>query len=74
MLVGGIRSIEVAEELIEGGLSDCISLSRPLIGEPNLVKRWHDGDRRPAECLSCNSCFGPAVEGKGLYCVVKNEH
>lgn len=73
MLVGGIRSIEVAEELIGSGLADFISLSRPLIGEPYLVKRWHAGDRREAECLSCNSCFGPAAEGKGLYCVVKNE-
>ena len=74
MLVGGIRSIEVAEELLASGFADFISLSRPLIGEPDLVKRWHAGDRHMAECLSCNSCFGPAVEGKGLYCVVRNEH
>ena len=43
MLVGGIRSIEVAEELIVSGLADFLSLSRPLIGEPDLVKRWHAG-------------------------------
>lgn len=69
MLVGGIRSLEVAEELIESGLADFISLSRPLIGEPDLVKRWHAGDRRKSECLSCNACFGPAVAGDGIYCV-----
>jgi 2,4-dienoyl-CoA reductase-like NADH-dependent reductase (Old Yellow Enzyme family) len=70
MLVGGIRSYEVAEELIQSGTTDYISLSRPLIAEPGLVKRWQEGDRRKAECISCNSCFGVALEGKGLYCVV----
>jgi len=70
MLVGGIRSYEVAGELVESGTTDYISLSRPLIVEPGLVKRWREGDRRKAECISCNACFGPAREGKGLYCVV----
>ena len=34
MLVGGIRSYEVAEELVRDGTADYISLSRPLICEP----------------------------------------
>jgi 2,4-dienoyl-CoA reductase-like NADH-dependent reductase (Old Yellow Enzyme family) len=69
MLVGGIRSYEVAEELIRGGTADYISMSRPLICEPGLVKRWREGDRRTAECLSDNACFAPGLEGKGIYCV-----
>jgi 2,4-dienoyl-CoA reductase-like NADH-dependent reductase (Old Yellow Enzyme family) len=69
MLVGGIRSYEVAEELVKGSTTDYVSLSRPLICEPGLVKRWQEGDRRKAECISCNSCFGPPSECKGFYCV-----
>ncbi len=69
MLVGGIRSYEVADELVKKGTSDYISMSRPLICEPGLIKRWQAGDRRKAECISCNSCFGPPSEGKGFYCV-----
>lgn len=69
MLVGGIRSFEVAEELVRSGTADYISLSRPLICEPGLVKRWRQGDRRPAQCVSDNACFGPALDGTGLYCV-----
>jgi 2,4-dienoyl-CoA reductase-like NADH-dependent reductase (Old Yellow Enzyme family) len=69
MLVGGIRSYEVADELVKSGTCDYISLSRPLICEPMLVKRWREGDRRKAECVSCNACFGPPSEGKGFYCV-----
>lgn len=70
MLVGGIRSYEVAEGLAQGGAADYIALCRPLIWEPGLVKRWHQGDRRRAECISCNACYGPATSGEGLYCVV----
>lgn len=69
MLVGGIRSYEVAEKLVREGTADYISMSRPLICEPGLVKRWREGDRRPAECVSDNACFAPGLEGKGIYCV-----
>jgi 2,4-dienoyl-CoA reductase-like NADH-dependent reductase (Old Yellow Enzyme family) len=69
ILVGGIRSYEVAEDLLRDGTADYISLSRPLICEPGLVKRWRKGDRRKAECVSDNACFGPALDGTGLYCV-----
>jgi 2,4-dienoyl-CoA reductase-like NADH-dependent reductase (Old Yellow Enzyme family) len=69
MLVGGIRSYETADDLIRCGVADYISLGRPLICEPGLVKRWHNGDRRESECGSCNSCFAPASDGRGVYCV-----
>ena len=69
MLVGGIRSYETAKDLITHGVVNCISLGRPLICEPGLVKRWHAGDRRESECASCNGCFAPASDGRGVYCV-----
>jgi 2,4-dienoyl-CoA reductase-like NADH-dependent reductase (Old Yellow Enzyme family) len=69
MLVGGIRSYETANDLIRRGVADYISLGRPLICEPGLVKRWHNGDRRGSDCGSCNSCFAPASDGRGVYCV-----
>jgi len=70
MLVGGIRSFEVAEDLIDAGGADYISLCRPLIREPALVARWRAGDRRRAACLSENACFGPLLKGEGLFCVL----
>lgn len=69
ILVGGIRSYEVAEELVRTKTADYISLSRPLICEPGLVKRWREGERRPAQCVSDNACFAPAIDGRDLYCV-----
>ena len=71
MLVGGIRSLEVAEALTDDGIADYISLSRPLIREPGLINRWRTGDRRRAGCLSENHCFGPLMKGEGLSCPVK---
>jgi 2,4-dienoyl-CoA reductase-like NADH-dependent reductase (Old Yellow Enzyme family) len=71
LLVGGVRYYEQAESVINDGVADFISLCRPLIREPGLVKRWHTGDKRRATCISCNLCFHPALTGKGLYCVVE---
>ena len=34
-----------------------ISLSRPLIREPNLIQRWQQGDTKPSLCVSCNTCY-----------------
>ncbi len=49
------------------------SMSRPLIREPDLVKRWASGDRSKARCLSDNQCFGPGVAGEGVYCVTEKK-
>lgn len=73
MLVGGIRSLDVAEGLIAGGVADYISLSRPLIREPGLIGRWRNGDRRRATCLSDNACRCPLIKGEGLICVLDRE-
>jgi len=71
MLVGGTRSYEVAEELVDKGLADYISLCRPLIREPHLINRWRSGDTRKSFCLSDNHCIRPIFKGKGLYCAVQ---
>jgi 2,4-dienoyl-CoA reductase-like NADH-dependent reductase (Old Yellow Enzyme family) len=73
MLVGGIRSFEVAERLVNEGHADYISLCRPLIREPGLINRWRSGDLRKSACVSDNQCFRPAVAGEGLFCVVEKE-
>jgi 2,4-dienoyl-CoA reductase-like NADH-dependent reductase (Old Yellow Enzyme family) len=71
ILVGGVRSFEVAEAIITGGIADYISMSRPLIREPDLILRWEKGDLRKAECKSDNLCFNPGFAGKGISCVTR---
>jgi 2,4-dienoyl-CoA reductase-like NADH-dependent reductase (Old Yellow Enzyme family) len=72
MLVGGIRSLEVARQLLNDGLADMISFCRPLIREPDLVKRWAAGDVRRATCVSCDGCRKTALSGDGLRCIVNS--
>lgn len=73
ILVGGIRSLEVAERLIEDGVADYVSMSRPLIREPALVNRWKAGDRGRALCKSDNLCFGSGGQGDGIYCATEKQ-
>jgi len=71
MLVGGIRSFHVAEQILNNGIADYISMCRPFIREPDLINRWESGDHTKATCLSDLKCFGPALSGEGIYCVVE---
>jgi 2,4-dienoyl-CoA reductase-like NADH-dependent reductase (Old Yellow Enzyme family) len=76
-LVTGMRSLPVMEEVIRSGAADIISMCRPLIREPDLIRRWKGGDTRPADCISCRGdahkslygCFNPDETGKmHVYC------
>jgi 2,4-dienoyl-CoA reductase-like NADH-dependent reductase (Old Yellow Enzyme family) len=68
-LVGGMRSLKATEAIIKSGAADMIAICRPLIREPGLIKRWKEGDDRPAECVSCGRCFNVDEQGKmGIYC------
>lgn len=72
ILVGGIRSYEVSKELVENEQVDYISLCRPLIREPGLIKHWQSDNSERATCISCNRCFKSIRAGKGMYCVAEN--
>ncbi len=71
ILVGGMRSLEIAEKIVADGVADYISMSRPLIREPDLISRWKSGSRQKSACTSDNLCFKPGFVGKGVYCVTK---
>lgn len=73
ILVGGIRSYDVAKQLLEGGAVDYISMCRPFIREPDLINRWKAGDLRRAACISCNNCIEQAKKGEGISCVPLEE-
>jgi len=69
ILVGGIRSYDTAKQLVDEGYAEYISMSRPFIREPGLIKRWRTGDRREAACISCDNCFEPIKKGEGVACI-----
>ena len=55
-VVGGIRKLKVMERAVNEGLTDLISLSRPLIKEPDLVMKMMNG-RKTSRCCSCGNCL-----------------
>lgn len=73
ILVGGILSFEVAEALLTEGTADFVALSRSLIREPDLIRRWHQGDHGKARCLLCNGCLGPIMQGQGPRCILEKK-
>ncbi len=69
MMVGGLRTFKLMEEIIRNKEADFISLSRPLIREPGIINDWKRGDHHRAKCASCNECFESLIKGKTLECV-----
>ncbi len=73
ILVGGFLSFHIAEEIVTSGVADYVALSRPLIREPGLVKRWAAGDREKASCISCNKCFSTLAMKEALHCAIEKK-
>lgn len=69
--VGGIRTLETAQSIVNEGKADMVSMCRPFICEPHLLKRWCEGDSSPALCISCNRCL-VLTPAEGLQCFRKN--
>ena len=54
-VVGGLRTKEMMENAIKEGFQ-MVSLSRPLIRQPDLPKRMRMGKSAKSDCLSCGLC------------------
>jgi 2,4-dienoyl-CoA reductase-like NADH-dependent reductase (Old Yellow Enzyme family) len=67
-LVGGLRSLSYMEEILEKGYVDFISMSRPFIREPFLVKRFKEGKVDVASCVSCNKCLAAVANNMPVRC------
>ena len=73
ILVGGVNSIDLVEEILNKGDADFVSFSRPLIREPNLPNRWMKGiGSSTVECDYCNNCLMTLAK-QGLFCPKKEE-
>jgi len=58
ILVGGFRSFSKIEGVLNLNAADFVSMSRPLIRQPDLPILWRSGEGLDkAECISCNACL-----------------
>jgi len=70
ILVGGLRSRAVMDEVLASGDADLISICRPLICEPGLPNRLQSGEVTASACISGNRCW-PSGMGEGIGCKCK---
>lgn len=71
ILVGGFRTLSVAEQFLQEGICDFIAMARPFICEPDLIMRWKNRGQNYSSCNSDNLCYLPVHAGKGLYCLTQ---
>ena len=67
VLVGGLRDVDTMEDAINNSHIQYLSIARPLICEPDIVKTWKHGDKKKSNCLNCNNCL------KKGFCVLKDK-
>jgi 2,4-dienoyl-CoA reductase-like NADH-dependent reductase (Old Yellow Enzyme family) len=65
--VGGYRSRKVMEKVLLSGSADFISLSRPLIREPDLPRLFMTGKQDVSSCISANNCWAEDYN-EGISC------
>ena len=70
-VVGGLRTIEDMEEVIDSGMN-LVSLGRPTIADPKVVQHLMEGDKK-VKCISCGKCLLVDHEEHLTYCPVYNK-
>ncbi|MBQ9389399.1 MAG: NADH:flavin oxidoreductase [Synergistaceae bacterium] len=58
MLVGGLRSLKTMQTILNTTKIELLSLSRPLLREPDFPKKLQAGTATESLCVSCNACYG----------------
>jgi 2,4-dienoyl-CoA reductase-like NADH-dependent reductase (Old Yellow Enzyme family)/thioredoxin reductase len=67
VVVGGINSPELAEDLISRGKCDFVALGRQLITDPEFANKAETGRESDiSSCLRCFRCFPGDLEGTDL--------
>ena len=69
ILVGGMRSIKDMQAVLDEGTADAVSMCRPFVMNPHLVRDLRTGATDGSQCTSCNECMARMREGR-LRCVL----
>ena len=61
MITAGARNVDNLNEILNKSNIQYFGIARPLICEPDLLKRWKEGVTKKVKCVSCNSCLNPKL-------------
>jgi 2,4-dienoyl-CoA reductase-like NADH-dependent reductase (Old Yellow Enzyme family) len=73
ILVGGMRKLQDMEQVVRDNLADAVSMCRPFIMDPYIVKKFHEGAAGGSGCNSCNGCRGIGRRVR-LQCALTADH
>jgi len=62
-LVDGIRNVSAMNAILDCNLADLISMSKPLINEPDFPNKLKEGQQK-ASCIDCRECVSEERFGK----------
>ncbi|MCG8590587.1 MAG: NADH:flavin oxidoreductase [Proteobacteria bacterium] len=68
MLLGGVTRLETMEHALEAGF-DFVAVGRPLIHDPDWVRKLAAGETTSSPCTHCNRCIVEMERG-GTRCVL----
>jgi 2,4-dienoyl-CoA reductase-like NADH-dependent reductase (Old Yellow Enzyme family) len=71
ILVGGFRQLKDIEQVLKEDITDAVSLCRPFVMDPYLVKKFREGTATQSDCISCGGCSG--MKTTGLKCTQLNK-
>jgi 2,4-dienoyl-CoA reductase-like NADH-dependent reductase (Old Yellow Enzyme family) len=66
--VGGFRTLSFMEDSLQRGFADIISLGRPFIAQPSLVKDLLEQKVDRVNCKDCNQCINALMTNKQIKC------
>lgn len=67
-----INTPELANELLESGTADMVSMARPFLADPQFIEKAKRGESKAINvCISCNqACLDRVFENKTASCLV----
>jgi 2,4-dienoyl-CoA reductase-like NADH-dependent reductase (Old Yellow Enzyme family) len=71
LVVGGFRKVAEMTKALEERYADCISMSRPFIREPFIVREIREKKTDAVACTSCNRCLAATVNNIPVHCYNK---
>lgn len=71
IVAGRINHPDMAEEVLREGKADFIGLGRPMLAEPDFIKKTMEGNTDDiVRCIACNQgCVGRMFQGLGNSCI-----
>ncbi|BHH84454.1 NADH:flavin oxidoreductase [Desulforhopalus sp. 52FAK] len=57
VLMGGNRSTEIMQDILDTTNIKYFSIARPLLSEPDLISKWKETSDYKPRCVSCNKCW-----------------